>query len=85
MMSICIVVTPKGIARSVYDDRLNLRGLGAPDIQRGSHVEPNADGLWSADLSPVGGPQLGPFDKRSDAIAAEVAWLQEHWLTRSAE
>jgi hypothetical protein len=25
-------------------------------------------------------PLLGPFPNRSEALAAEVAWLAEHWL-----
>jgi len=32
---------------------------------------------WAADLAPVGGPVLGPFARRADALAAEVAWLKE--------
>ncbi|MEQ8786545.1 MAG: hypothetical protein RIC55_09610 [Pirellulaceae bacterium] len=47
-------------------------------IERASHVEPNPDGTWSADLSPVGGPTLGPFGLRSRALDAEVAWLLKH-------
>lgn len=31
-----------------------------------------------ADLSPVGGPLLGPYQRRSEALAAEVQWLAEH-------
>ena len=85
MKPIEVVVSPSGIARSLFDDRLDLRPLGAIDIQRGSHVEPNRDGHWTADLSPVGGPVLGPFNKRSEALAAEVAWLQQNWLTRPRE
>ena len=32
---------------------------------------------WTANLAPVGGPVLGPFARRGDALAAEVAWLRE--------
>ena len=35
---------------------------------------------WLADLSPVNGPVLGPFDRRSEALAAELAWLEANWL-----
>ena len=49
-------------------------------IARGSHVEPTVDGQWTADLSPVNGPVLGPFRCRSDALVAERQWLEEHWL-----
>ncbi len=40
-------------------------------------------GRWHADLSPVGGPVLGPFGQRSAALAAETSWLDEHWLARA--
>ena len=35
---------------------------------------------WWADLTPSGGPVLGPFEKRSQALAAEAVWIQEHIL-----
>ena len=60
---------------------MDLAELGTLAIARGSHVEPNCQGQWLSDLSPVAGPVLGPFATRSAALAAEVAWLAEHWLT----
>jgi len=78
-----LVVTPEGSIRCVYGEQIDLAALGRPKIQRGSHVEPDENGRWSADLSPVDGPQLGPFDSRSQALAAEVQWLEEHWLSAS--
>lgn len=35
-------------------------------------------GKWWADLLPVGGPVLGPFDKRQEALDAETEWLRAH-------
>ncbi|HWB00373.1 MAG TPA: hypothetical protein VG713_17885 [Pirellulales bacterium] len=55
--------------------------LGVPQITRASHVEPTADGRWTADLRPIGGPVLGPFSTRSKALRAEQRWLAKHWLT----
>jgi hypothetical protein len=75
-----VVVAPDGTLRCVYDELLDLRGLGEVTITRGSHVEPDEQGDWFADLSPVQGPKLGPFARRSDALAAERRWLFEHWL-----
>ena len=79
-----LVVTPTGRVRAVYGEAIDLAALGRPDIARASHVEPDESGRWLADLSPVGGPVLGPFDLRSEALAAEVAWLTDHWLSRDS-
>ena len=73
-------VSESGWIKAVHHDALVWQRLGSVSIQRGSHVEPNANGEWTADLSPVGGPVLGPFTKRSAALAAEVRWLERHWL-----
>jgi hypothetical protein len=76
-----IIVAVDGTARFVYDETLDLTTLGSLDIRRASHVEPTDDGRWTADLSPVDGPSLGPFTTRSEALLAEQAWLAAHWLT----
>jgi len=34
---------------------------------------------WTADMAPVGGPLLGPFKLRADALAAEREWLSRTW------
>jgi hypothetical protein len=77
-----LLVEPGGGVRCLYDESIPLASLGVLAILRGSHVEPTADGRWTADLSPVQGPTLGPFDQRSDALAAERAWLEANWLIR---
>ncbi|TWU33213.1 hypothetical protein [Novipirellula artificiosorum] len=79
-----VVITPDGLVRCVYDEAIDLSQLGAVDIRRGSHVEPNAMGQWTADMSPVDGPVLGPFSTRRLALEAEIAWLGEYWLTASS-
>ena len=75
-----LVITPAGIVQCVYDETIDLSVLGQPVISRGSQVEPDAAGHWYADLAPVGGPTLGPFTLRSEALEAERAWLELHWL-----
>ena len=75
-----LIIERSGQARCVYDEAIALQTLGRLNVQRASHVEPNAMGEWIADLSPVQGPFLGPFALRSDALVAERAWLEEHWL-----
>ena len=75
-----MIINPQGGARCIYDEAIDLHAIGAVDIRRASHVEPDAEGNWWADLSPIGGPKLGPHRYRRRAIAAEMQWLQEHWL-----
>jgi len=75
-----LLIESHGNVRCVYGEDIDLCQLGQLSIQRGSHVEPTNDGQWTADLSPVNGPQLGPYPTRTEALAAEVTWLHEHWL-----
>ena len=79
-----LVVTDTGEVRCIYSDSIPLSDLGKLSITRASHVEPNSVGQWMADLSPVDGPLLGPFEFRTDALAAEVDWLRKHWLLKPA-
>ena len=64
-----------GGVKCIYDETLDLRELGRLSITRASHVEPDSDGSWFADMGPSGGPVLGPFRSRSEALAAEREWL----------
>ena len=75
-----MIVDRTGTLRCVYDEAIDLAAIGALVISRASHVEPDAHGLWVADLSPVGGPSLGPFEQHSQALAAEHEWLAANWL-----
>jgi len=75
-----LLIDHVGGVRCLYDETVDLTTLGQLTIQRGSHVEPNEDGRWTADLAPVLGPVLGPFSNRSAALAAERDWLLENWL-----
>lgn len=77
-----LIIERNGLVRGVYGEEIALDALGPPRITRASHVEPDEDGRWLADLSPVGGPVLGPYKKRSEALEAEVAWLEANWLVR---
>jgi hypothetical protein len=71
-----LVVGTNGGVRCIYDESLDLRELGRLTITRASHVEPDADGFWWADMGPSGGPVLGPFGSRSEALGAEKGWLE---------
>jgi len=77
-----LVISSVGDVRCIYSDAFPLSRLGKLSIIRASHVEPDSVGQWMADLAPVGGPVLGPFEKRTDALAAEVDWLRSHWLLK---
>lgn len=77
-----IKIQPDGTLVVIYDDALQplVAALGTPAIRRASHVEPTGDGQWTADMSPVGGPMLGPFPLRGEALAAERDWLDVHLI-----
>ena len=75
-----LVIAPQGDIRCIYGEKIDLHALGKAAIVRGSHVEPDHNGRWFADLSPVGGPVLGPFHQRTQALQAEYAWLETNWI-----
>jgi hypothetical protein len=77
-----LIIDPQGMARCLYDEAIDLAKLGSMGIRRASHVEPDDRGRWWTDLSLVGGPRLGPFSRRSEALAAEREWLVEHLISR---
>jgi hypothetical protein len=79
-----IRIDPQGGVTCLYGESLDLTAIGPMTIRRLSHVDPDAGGQWWADLSPVQGPLLGPFPRRTEALAAEVAWLENHWLPTSS-
>ena len=75
-----LVIDPAGQVRCLYGEALDLARLGDVSIWRASHVEPDDQGRWWADLTPTGGPMLGPYNTRSLALAAEVDWLLRYRL-----
>ena len=79
-----LVIDAKGQVRCIYGEMIDLGALGELSIQRASHVEPDVIGQWWADLAPVRGPVLGPFNRRSDALAAEAAWLESYLLQKTS-
>lgn len=76
-----LAIGPAGHIRCLYGEAIELSQLGRLTIHRASHVEPDEEGRWFADLSPLQGPSLGPFESRSQALAAEEDWLIENWLS----
>lgn len=86
MAKLVINVQANGDIKFIYADALKaLLGLGDAQIERASHVEPTAGNQWEADMSPVGGPRLGPFDTRQAALDAEVVWINRNVLAAAAQ
>jgi hypothetical protein len=70
-----LVVDSGGDVRCIYGEELDLREIGKLQITRASHVDPDAAGYWWADMAPSGGPVLGPYGSRTEALGAEREWL----------
>jgi hypothetical protein len=79
-----LVVDAGGDVRCIYDEALDLRELGKLQITRASHVEPDRNGFWFANMGPVGGPVLGPFQNRTDALGAERWWISLRGLDQKS-
>ena len=75
-----LLIDARGEIFFLHDDALlPVMQEGQTRTVRASHVEPGPDGRqWFADLSPQNGPNLGPFPTRTEALAAEVAWIEKH-------
>jgi hypothetical protein len=80
-----LFISAGGDIKALYSEEIPLEQLGAISITRASFVEPDAGGLWLVDLSPVGGPFIGPFGSRSQGLQAERQWLLAHHLPGSAK
>jgi hypothetical protein len=80
-----ILIDENGDVQFIYNDDLAaLCALGNARTARASHVEPYGP-EWRADLSPIGGPVLGPFRTRARALDAEVRWIRRAMTARRLE
>lgn len=80
-----VTIRPDGGLEFIYNDDLALvLTEGQADVRRASHVEPASGGGWTADLTPSGGPVLGPYPLRREALAAELAWLRDRMALGAA-
>lgn len=71
----------------IYSDQLAaiFGKHGILKTARASEVEPTESGQWNADLHRIGGPILGPFNLRREALDAEVEWINNHYLSGAAK
>ena len=76
-----IAIENGGLEFICHDDLEALLWEGNAKVRRVSHVEwknsENGNG-WTADMSPVNGPELGPFVTRKEALNSEHEWLVEN-------
>ncbi len=75
-----LLIRSDGTITCLYSETIDLKQFGELALRRASHVEPGPTGDWWIDLAPVGGPLLGPYGQRSDALAAETRWLEMRLL-----
>ena len=76
-------IDPSGRVQCLYGEAIDLRSLGSLSIRRASHVEPDENGNWWADLAPVrlAGLEVlslsgAPHDKKlSDLLVSELRVL----------
>jgi hypothetical protein len=68
-----LIIGKDGSVRGIYGEMIALDALGPLAITGASDVEPDGRGRWLADLSPVGGQVLGPYQKRSPGGGSGVA------------
>jgi hypothetical protein len=68
-----LVIDAGGSVRCIHGEALDLRELGTLKIIRASHVEPDAEGVWRADMT--WGRQAGRCEGRSAAVRRFVVLL----------
>ena len=70
----------KGEAVFIYEDGHPCLELGRGETKRASHVEPTEDGMWQADMGPVGGSLLEKSNNRANALSKEREWLESYLI-----
>ena len=84
-----LTATARNLIRQVDDGRMALFCVHGSHVMSqlradGAHVTATAyvvwDCLWWADMRLSGGPILGPYNTREDALQEEKTWLSRHEL-----
>ena len=78
---VTFVVNNEGLTSTIYDEKVenfDFEAIGEYRIARAGRVEPDANNNFYVDLSIVDptAPQLGPFRTKTEAVAAEVAYIE---------
>ena len=77
-----IITIDQGVVRHIYTEKFE-QVVGNTVITRASHVEPDENGTWKVDLSPIGGDTITGFKKRSEALEYEEGVVNQ-WLTKKS-
>lgn len=77
-----IITIDQGVVRHIYTEKFEQVD-GNTTITRASHVEPDQNGSWQVDLSPIGGETVDGFKKRSDALEYEEGVVNQ-WLRKKS-
>jgi hypothetical protein len=90
MAKTVIRISADGVIRAMpgdADGEKLLQDIGCPAPTRASHIEPvprSDPWLWYVDMSPLGRDYQfclwPPYPSREAALAAEHAWIKQHWL-----
>ena len=83
-----LLITADGSTQYIHSDEAAAFCEELPlRTQRASTIEPDEQGQWWVDLSPVGGPRLGPYapSQRARAVKDEIEWVRQHVLHLAAE
>lgn len=76
-----LTIDSEGNGKAIYsDDLADYFAATGAKITRASSVEPGPDGKWVVDLTVSGGPVVGGFKLREDALRFEVDWLEKNYL-----
>jgi hypothetical protein len=73
-----LVILPGFVITDGNDHAPLLQKLGVKSIERRGVIDPhisNGSIKYYADLSISGGPKLGPFDTKNEAVQSEIDYL----------
>ena len=75
MQKLKLLVRTDSTVQAIYSDELAplIDKASHVEVRRASFVEPDPDGGWTATMQD--GTKLGPFRLRSEALAAEIRYL----------